>query len=61
MAEEQPEYFLVVHVHEFGDDSEDFKVIGLYRTEERANIAVERVRRQPGFRDAPEGWGTAGV
>jgi hypothetical protein len=56
MAEEQSAYVLVVHVHEFDDGSEDLKIIGLYRTEERARAAVERARTLPGFRDTPDGF-----
>jgi hypothetical protein len=59
MAEERSErseYVLVVHVHEFEDGSEDMKIIGLYRTEERARAAVARALPLPGFRDAPDGF-----
>src|SRR5437867_8664135 len=46
--------FLLWHVHEVGDEDDD-KLIGLYRTEDDARAAIERVRQLPGFADAPEG------
>jgi hypothetical protein len=30
-------------------------LIGVYRTEENAKSAIERVKDQPGFRDYPQG------
>lgn len=48
--------FVVSHVHKFDDGSEDDKLIGIYRTEESAKAAIERLRTQPGFVDAPEGF-----
>jgi len=48
--------FVVQHVHEFDDGTEDVKLIGVYSTEERANAAVGRLKDQPGFRDAPKGF-----
>jgi hypothetical protein len=43
-----------VHTHESGDDDE--KLIGVYRSEDDAKSALERVGKQPGFVDLPEGF-----
>lgn len=56
MTEEQSAHFLVVHVHELDDGEEDLKIIGLYRSEERARAAVVRARALPGFSDTPDGF-----
>ncbi len=37
-----------------GEDTE--LLIGVYRTEENAKLAIERVKEQPGFRDYPQGF-----
>ena len=39
-------------------DAEDEKelLIGVYRTDEDAKAAIERLKDQPGFRDAPQGF-----
>jgi hypothetical protein len=37
-----------------GDDTE--LLIGVYRTQEAANAAINRLRGRPGFRDYPEGF-----
>jgi hypothetical protein len=50
------EVFLVEHVHVLEDSEEDVKIIGVYSSREAAQQAVERLRLQPGFRDAPEGF-----
>ena len=48
--------FLLQHVHEFDDGHEDVKLIGVFSSEAMARAALERVRDQPGFKDAPEGF-----
>jgi homoserine kinase type II len=48
--------FVVHHVHEFDDDREDVKLIGIYSSRENAEAAVARLRSQPGFRDLPQGF-----
>jgi hypothetical protein len=48
--------YVVQHVHEFEDGSEDVKFIGVYRTEATAQAAIERLRVQPGFRRSLEGF-----
>ena len=50
------EVFLVQHVHEFGDGTEDVKIIGIYSTHEAAEAAVARTSRLEGFCDALDGF-----
>jgi len=38
------------------DGEDDEKLIGVYRTEEDARAAIERLRYKLGFRDHPEGF-----
>jgi len=39
------------------DDGEDTELlVGVYRNEENAHAAIERLKGQPGFRDFPEGF-----
>lgn len=49
--------YVLFHVHysREGDPwaEEDIKLIGVYRTEELAKAAVERLGTRPGFRDHP--------
>lgn len=40
---------------EYGDDA---KLIGVYRSQEAINAAMDRLAGQPGFRDYPEGFST---
>jgi|SRR6478735_3109979 len=44
--------YLVHHSYEL-DSIEETKFIGVYTTESEANSAVERLRKQPGFKDRP--------
>ena len=48
--------FVVQHVHELEDESEDVKLIGVYSSEDAATSAVERLRQRPGFCDTPDGF-----
>lgn len=48
--------YIVQHVHEFDDDSEDIKMIGAFTTREAAEQAVKQVSTAEGFRDTPEGF-----
>lgn len=48
--------YILWHVHEFDDEHEDAKLIGVYATEDEANAARDRVKDAPGFRDLPEGF-----
>ncbi len=47
--------FVVQHVHELVDGSEDVKLIGVFSSELTANAAVHRVYSQPGFATARTG------
>lgn len=48
--------FVLQHVHSQQDDVEDVKFIGVYSSRENAEAAVARLRRLPGFSDAPDGF-----
>jgi hypothetical protein len=48
--------YVVMHVHEFEDDREEVKMIGVYATAELAAEAVDRLRLQPGFCELPDGF-----
>ena len=48
--------FLLWHVHEIEPGNDDEKLIGVYRTEDDAKSAIERLRTQPGFVDVPDGF-----
>lgn len=47
---------LVWHVHEFDDGEEDVKLIGCYTSREKAEAAVERASKRPGFAGHPGGF-----
>jgi len=46
--------FVLQHVHVISGGDEDVKMIGVYRSEAAARMAVNRLRDQPGFRDLPD-------
>jgi hypothetical protein len=48
--------FVLQHVHVRDDDAEDAKFIGVYSSREKADAAVARLGRQPGFSEAPDGF-----
>src|SRR5262249_19814657 len=48
--------FVLQHVHSRDDGSEDVKFIGVYSSREKAEEAVARMSRLPGFADAPDGF-----
>ena len=48
--------YVLRHVHTFDDGSQDVKLIGVYSSRKRAKQAVSRVKEEPGFRDAVEGF-----
>ena len=50
------EVYIVEHVHDLGDDREDYKLIGVFDSKERAEEAIEILKNQPGFCDMPEGF-----
>lgn len=48
--------YVLQHVHRLDEDDENVKMIGVYSSEERAQEAVARMSKQPGFRDATDGF-----
>ena len=48
--------FVLQHVHSRKDGVEDVKFIGVYSSREKAEAAVSRLIRLPGFADAPDGF-----
>lgn len=48
--------FVLQHVRDTDDGSEDVKFIGVYSSRELAKSAEQRLRRLPGFRDEPAGF-----
>jgi hypothetical protein len=48
--------FVLQHVHSQEDGSEDVKFIGVYSSRQKAEEAVSRMSRLPGFADAPDGF-----
>lgn len=48
--------FVLQHVHSMEDGGEDVKFIGVYSSWEKARAAVERLGREVGFADAPDGF-----
>ena len=48
--------YMLEHSHEWEDGHDDIKFIGIFSTREKAEAALEHVRRQPGFRDFPDGF-----
>ncbi len=51
-----PSVFVLQHVHSTVGDVEDVKFIGVYSSREKAQAAVMRLRQNPGFSGAPEGF-----
>lgn len=48
--------FLLHHVREDDEYSEDAKLIGVYGSESAAKQAISRLSSQPGFADYPQGF-----
>lgn len=48
--------WLLQHVHEFADGSEDTKLIGILASRQEAEAVQAQVATQPGFREMPEGF-----
>lgn len=46
--------YVVTHTWDDANGCEEAKLIGVFRTEEKANEAVERSRSLPGFCERPE-------
>ena len=48
--------FVLWYVRAPDSADEDELLIGVYRTEEAAKDAIERLKGKPGFADAPDGF-----
>lgn len=48
--------YLLHHVREDDEHGDDAKLIGVYRSEANARLAIERLSAQSGFRDYPAGF-----
>ena len=48
--------FVLQHLHGLPTGEDDVKLIGVYASQASAEAARERVRRQPGFADHPDGF-----
>lgn len=48
--------YVLQHAHASDDGAEDTKFIGVYSSREKAQAAVERLSRAPGFSEAPNGF-----
>ena len=48
--------YVLQHVHEFKDGTEDVKFIGVYSSQENAQAAITRLSKAPGFSEAPGGF-----
>ena len=47
---------LLWFVQESKEDADTELLIGVYRTIDNAQLAIDRLKDQPGFRDFPEGF-----
>jgi hypothetical protein len=48
--------FVVHHEYQHYDDRDETKLIGVYSTEAKAKLAIERLRVLPGFSEYPDGF-----
>ncbi len=48
--------WLLQHIHEFDDGSEDVKLIGAFASREEGEAAQAAVASQPGFSEMPQGF-----
>jgi hypothetical protein len=48
--------FVVFHAHELSHGAEDVKMIGVYSSKEKGELAISKLMNQPGFRDFPDGF-----
>jgi hypothetical protein len=48
--------FVVHHEYQRYDDRDETKLIGVYSTEAKAKLAIERLRVLPGFSEHPDGF-----
>jgi hypothetical protein len=55
MAISTDSVFLLWHVHKV-DDTDEEKLIGVYRSEQDAKAAIQRLAKKPGFVTTPDGF-----
>ena len=48
--------FVVHHEYQRDDDTDEIKLIGIYSSEAKAKLAIERLRVLPGFSEWPDGF-----
>lgn len=48
--------YMLAHEYETDCGCDEVKIIGIYRTKEEAEAALQEVRNQPGFRDHQAGF-----
>ena len=48
--------YVVHHVHEFENGADDVKLIGVYSSSKKANLAVDYLKGKVGFSAYPEGF-----
>jgi hypothetical protein len=48
--------FVVQHERQLAGERDEVKFIGVYGSRQDAEAAVERLKRQPGFREYPDGF-----
>ena len=48
--------YVVQHLRKKDEDNEDVKMIGIFSNRENANIAIQKLKLQPGFRDHLDGF-----
>ena len=46
--------YIVHHVHELSDLEDDEKLIGIYGSRDKAELAIGRMKKLPGFKDSPD-------
>ncbi len=48
--------YVLQHERELDDDAFEVKFIGVYSSQADADAAIERLIKQPGFKDFPDGF-----
>ncbi|OTQ70172.1 MULTISPECIES: hypothetical protein [unclassified Gilliamella] len=48
--------YYLYHVRYEDTDDEDFRIIGIYSSSKQAKLAIERMKKKPGFIDFPNGF-----
>lgn len=48
--------YYLYHVRYEDTDDEDFRIIGIYSSRKQAKLAIERMKKKPGFIDFPNGF-----